>query len=80
MTMTIQPVLGDLGSQEVQQLIVSYNALLDTLDVLITGMSTAVNTAAVNALAVTALASLEANSFKLRSEPQVPVYRTRATV
>ena len=80
MTMSIRPVLGDIGSQEVQQLLISYNALLATLDTLITGMSTAVDTAAINALAVTALASLEADSFQVRTEKQIPPYRTRALV
>ena len=67
------PVVGDLGSQEFRQLVHSYNHLLDILNVFILGVSTAANTAAINALAVTALASLEADSFKMKEQPNVPV-------
>ena len=79
-TLKIQPVHGDLGSQEVAQLVHSYNHLLDTLSTLILGMSTAANTAGINALCVTADASLEAVVCKIQQQPQIPMARRMATV
>jgi hypothetical protein len=70
MSVKTQKVVGDLGSQEVAQLINSYNKLLDILDTLIVGMSTAADTAAVNALSVTAVASL-ATVYKIQPEPAI---------
>lgn len=73
------PVHGDLGSQEVERLIVSYNSLVDTLGTLITGLKTAADAPAINALAVIAEASLVASVVKLESTPRLPLGRRMAT-
>jgi hypothetical protein len=72
-TLKTQPVVGDLGSQQLAHLAYSYGKLLDVLGTLITGLKTAADVPAVNALAVTAEASLEADAYKVTSEPNVPM-------
>lgn len=74
-----QPVLGDVGSQQIEQLIHSYNHLLDVLGDLITGLKTAADVTAQKALAVTAEAALVANVFKQQTKPAAPLGRRFAT-
>jgi hypothetical protein len=74
-----QPVLGDLGSHEVQLLLTSYNNLLTALGDLITGLKTAANIGAVNILATTAETSLQANVYKVQTKPQIPPYKHMPT-
>ena len=70
MAIKTQKVVGDLGSQEVAQLVNSYNKLLDILDTLIVGLVTAGNIGAVNTLATTAVASL-VTVYKIQPEPAI---------
>lgn len=77
-TIKTQPVLGDLGSHEVQLLQTSYDHLLDVLGDLITGLKTAANIGAVNVLATTAETALQGNVFKIQSKPQIPPYKHMA--
>jgi len=74
-----QNVIADLGSEEVKQLITSYNALLDAVGDLITGMTTAADTAAINTLATTAETALVANVKIIAPKPVVPSAPVRPT-
>ncbi len=74
-TLVTQPVIGDVGSAEVQQLRVNYNNLLDVLGTLITGLKTAADAPAINALATTAETSLQNTVAKIGSQPNVPLYK-----
>lgn len=78
-TLKTQPVIGDLGSHEVQLLMTNYNSLLDTLGDLITGLKTAANIGAQQALATAAETALQDNVCKLQSKPQVPSYKNMPT-
>jgi len=73
MALKTQQIVDGLGSQEVAQLVRSYNALLVTLDTLITGLKTAADAAAINVLATAAELTLQANSYKLALSPSVPM-------
>lgn len=73
MALKTQRVVGDVGSQELAQLLHSYNHLLDALDTLISGLSTAADITAVNTLATTALASVEANAYKVVATKDIPL-------
>jgi hypothetical protein len=68
-----QKVPGDVGSQQVAQLIHSYNHLLDILGTLITGLKTAANIGAQQTLATTAEASLELLVHKQEQIPNIPL-------
>lgn len=70
---TTQTVVGDLGSQEHAQLVSSYNALLDVLGDLITGLKSAAVVGDIVTLATTAETALEANVKKLQQSPNVPL-------
>lgn len=67
------PVVGDLGSEETKQLIISYNALLEELG---TFMDAVVIAAGASAPAATAfVAAVETNAatiLKIGSEPAIP--------
>jgi hypothetical protein len=72
-TLKTQPVLGDLGSQEVYQLMHSYNHLLDVLGTMITAMKTTAGFVGdLQTIATTAETALQANVFKLREERPLP--------
>lgn len=70
-----QPVLGDIGSQEVAQLLHSYNHLLDAVGDLITGLRTAANIGAQQTLATAAETALQNNVYKIQSKPPIPLAR-----
>lgn len=73
-TIKIQPVHGDLGSQEVAHLIHSYNHLLDVLGTMITAMKTTAGFVGdLQTIATTAETALQANVYKLSSEPVIPM-------
>jgi len=74
-TIKTLPVTGDLGSQEVAQLIHSYNHLLDVVGDLITGLKTVADEAATHALATTAETALQTNVFKVQEVKQIPLAR-----
>jgi hypothetical protein len=77
-TIKTQKITGDLGSQEVAQLITSYNALLDVLGDLITGLKTVADEAATHTLATTAETALEANVYKVVEERSRPLGKAPA--
>jgi hypothetical protein len=68
----IQRVVGDSGSQEFVQLLGSYNALLDVLGTLITGLKTTADEAATNALATTAETALQNTVYKVQGTYDIP--------
>lgn len=72
-TIKTLPVIADLGSQEVAQLIHSYNHLLDTLGTLITGLKTAVDVPAINTLATTAETSMQDFVYMIKEQPNIPL-------
>ena len=78
-SLTTQKVQGDLGSQEVAQLISSYNALLDVVGDLVTALKGAADVAAINTAGTTAETNIEANVKKLQSEPNIPLAPTQPT-
>lgn len=78
-TLKTLPVVGDSGSQELAQLLSSYNQLLDILGTLITGMKTVADEAALHVLATTAETAMEANVLKIVPTYQVPLARHFAT-
>lgn len=76
-TIKTLPVIADLGSQEVAQLVHSYNHLLDVLGDLITGLTTVADEAATHALALLAETALQDNVFKIQEKPDSPLNPTR---
>lgn len=68
-----QRVVGDSGSAELAQLRTSYNALLDVVGDLITGLKTVADEAATHTLATDAETALEANVYKVISTPRIPL-------
>jgi hypothetical protein len=55
-----QPVVADLGSEEIKLLRKSYNSMLDVFGTLLDALEIAGDVAAINAAATAALASIEA--------------------
>jgi anti-sigma regulatory factor (Ser/Thr protein kinase) len=78
-TIKTQPVVGDSGSQEMAQLVRSYNNLLDVVGDLITGLKTVVDEAATNTLAATAETALQTNVFKILEQPPIALGRKMNT-
>ena len=76
-TIKTLPVVADLGSQEVSQLIHSYNHLLDVLGDLITGLKIVADEAATHALATIAETALQTNVFKIQEQPDLTLNPTR---
>lgn len=72
-SLTTQKVQGDLGSQEVAQLLASYNALLDVVGDLVTALKGAADVAAVNTAGTAAETAIEANVKKIQSDPAIPL-------
>lgn len=68
-----QKVTGDLGSQEVAQLVSNYNALLDVVGDLVTALKGAADVAAVNTAGTAAETALESTVNKLQAVPNVPL-------
>jgi len=68
-----QPVVSDLGSQEVAQLIYSYNQLLDTMGALITELKSAAVVGDIVTAATTAEIAMEAVVYKLEQNPAIPL-------
>jgi hypothetical protein len=76
-----QHVVGDLGSQQVQQLIVSYNALLVVLGDMITSMKTTAGFVAdLQTIATTAETALEAGVYYQAQDPNIPAGRIPTAV
>jgi len=74
------PVVSDLGSQEVAQLVNNYNHLLDVLGDMITSMkATAGFVADLQTIATTAETALEATVYKIAQSPNVPLGRVFPT-
>jgi hypothetical protein len=68
----LQRVVGDSGSQELEQLRLNYNNLVDILGTLITGLKTAV-IGDVNTLATAAELAMEANVTKVIPTARIPL-------
>jgi hypothetical protein len=76
-----QPVLADVGSEELKKLRLSYNSLLDVVGDLLDALEAASDVAAVNAAATAALAAVEvdtAGAKKVGAEPNIPERPSRA--
>lgn len=73
-TFTKRPVIGDTGSQELAQLRKNYNALLDVLGDLITGLKTVTTLPGdINTLATTVETALQATVEKIISQKDLPL-------
>jgi hypothetical protein len=77
MALKTQKIVSDSGSQELAQLVKSYNALLDTMNTMIVALTAATDfdddATGVVGIAKAAKATLEANSCKLSLKPNVPL-------
>ena len=75
------PVVEDVGSEELRQLRLSYNALLDQLGTFMDAIEAATADASVNAAATAFLAAAETDTtsiLKVGGEPGVPSRPRRA--
>lgn len=69
------PIVEDLGSEQIKQLIVSYNALLDFVGNIVDDLEGAANIGAVNVAMTARLLELETNTatvLKIGRQPGVP--------
>jgi len=73
-TFKTQKVVGDLGSQEVAQLISNYNHLLDVVGDLVTALKSAAGFVGdLQTKATTAETALQNTVCKLEVNPQIPL-------
>jgi hypothetical protein len=72
-TLKTQKVHGDLGSQEVAQLIASHNALLDAMGDLVTALKAAAAIGDVVTAATNAELAMETYTKKIQSVPNIPL-------
>ena len=75
------PITEDLGSEQIKQLIISYNALLESLGTFMDSLEAATADATVQACATAFLAEVETNTasvLKIGREPGVPSRPRRA--
>jgi len=73
MALKTQKIVGDVGSQEMAQLIRSHNLLLDAMYALVTGLITAADITAVHALATTAEAAMASGVYKILPKANIPL-------
>lgn len=74
-TWRTQPVIEDLGSEEVKKLVRSYNGLLDAVGDLVDALESAAAVGDINTAATAFLAAVESNTataVKIGREPGVP--------
>jgi len=74
-TIRTLPVVEDVGSEQVKQLIISYNAMVELVGNILDDLEGAANIAAVNAAATVRLAEIEVDTatvVAIGREPGVP--------
>jgi len=77
MALKTQKIVSDSGSQELAQLVKSYNALLETVETMIVALTAATDfdddATGIVGISKAAKATIQANSYKLALKPNVPL-------